>query len=119
VVPPRQPGSAAPEHRSAAAALLQRPGGVLWLDVAVTPGARRNAADGWHDGALRVRLTAPPVDGQANAALVSWLAAQLHLPQRAVRIVRGVSARRKRVELDAPWESTLRWLSAVAGPEDG
>ena len=81
-----------------------------WLTVAVVPNARRTGADGLHDNALRVRLVAPPVEGQANDALVDWLADGLHLPRRAVRVVRGAASRRKAVEIDAPLASVQAWL---------
>jgi uncharacterized protein YggU (UPF0235/DUF167 family) len=54
------------------------------LDVSVVPNAKRTALDGLHDGALRVRLAAPPVDGKANDTLLRWLAGELGLPRRAV-----------------------------------
>ena len=86
------------------------------LHVAVVPGARRTGADGLHDGCLRVRLTAPPVDGKANDALLAWLASELRLPKRAVRLLRGQSARRKQVALDAPAETVAHWVAgALAG----
>ena len=83
------------------------------LHVAVVPGARRTGADGLHDGCLRVRLTAPPVDGKANDALLAWLASELRLPKRAVRLLRGQSARRKWLALDLAWPALLRWLETL------
>lgn len=83
------------------------------LQVAVQPGARRTGADGLHDGALKLRLVAPPVEGQANAALVAWLADQLGLPKRAVRVVRGETSRRKALEIDLPPETVAQWLARV------
>jgi len=93
---------------------LSRHGEVLWLAVSVSPNAKRTAADGLHDGALRVRLAAPPVDGKANDTLVIWLAAQLGLPRRAVSLVRGPTARRKSLAIDAPAETVLAWLATLA-----
>ena len=49
-------------------------GDAVWLAVSVQPNARRTAADGLHDGALRILLGAPPVDGKANQWLIEWLA---------------------------------------------
>jgi uncharacterized protein YggU (UPF0235/DUF167 family) len=88
-------------------------GGASRLAVAVVPNARTSAADGMHDGALRVRLAAPPLDGRANEALRAWLAAQLRVPQRAVRLVRGASSRRKAVEIDLPPADVEAWLARV------
>jgi uncharacterized protein YggU (UPF0235/DUF167 family) len=78
--------------------------------VGVTPSAPRTAADGLHDGCLRVRLAAPPVDGKANAALLGWLARELGLPQRAVHLRRGDTARRKQIEVDASPALVAAWL---------
>lgn len=87
-------------------------GGSL-LRVVVTPNAPRTAADGLHDGCLRVRLAAPPVDGRANAALVAWLASELGLPRRAVQVLRGDSARRKQLAIAAEMLLVAGWLAAV------
>jgi uncharacterized protein (TIGR00251 family) len=83
------------------------------LAVAVTPNARRTGADGLHDGALRVRLAAPPVDGKANEALTAWLAAQLGLPKRAVQVLHGISARRKQLAIELEEPAVVRWLDSL------
>ena len=85
------------------------------LRVSVSPNARRTAADGLHDGALRVRLAAPPVDGKANDALVAWIADALDLPRRSVRLQHGQSSRRKQLEIDAGAEQVAAWLARRAG----
>lgn len=84
------------------------------LDVAVVPNAKRTGADGWHDGALRVRLNAPPVDGKANEALIGWLADELEVPKRAVTLLRGQSARRKQIGIDVEPAVLAQWLARVA-----
>lgn len=89
------------------------------LALAVTPRARRTGADGLHDGCLRVRLNAPPVDGKANDALLAWLAAELGCPQRALSLLRGDTARRKWVAVDLPAEQVARWLAGVLPGPDG
>lgn len=55
---------------------------------------------GMHDGCVKVRLAAPPVDGAANAALVEFVAERLGLAKSRVRIVSGQTSRRKVVEVD-------------------
>jgi uncharacterized protein (TIGR00251 family) len=67
--------------------------------IRLTPRADRDAID-LVDGALRARVTAPPVDGQANAALVKLLARALGVPKSRVRVIRGQSARDKVVRVD-------------------
>lgn len=95
---------------------LQSHGEAVRLEVSVSPNARRRtAADGLHDGALRVRLAAPPVDGKANEALLAWLAGELGLPRRAVTLLHGASARRKLLQIDAPAARVAAWLQQVLG----
>lgn len=93
---------------------LQPRGEGCVLHVAVVPQARKTGADGWHDGHLRVRLTAPPVEGQANDALVRWLAAELGVPRRAVQVLRGATARRKQIAIEASAAQVGRWLSGLS-----
>ncbi len=71
--------------------------GAITFAVRVAPRASRNAIEGEHDGALKVRLTAPPLDGRANDALRRVLAERLNVPISAVRIVSGEKSRTKRV----------------------
>lgn len=80
--------------------LTERPGAVRF-GVRVQPRSSRDEIAGVHDGALRVRLQAPPVEGAANEALVRFLASALGVPRRHVRIVTGESSRNKVVEIDA------------------
>ena len=86
-------------------------GDAVWLAVSVQPNAKRTAADGLHDGALRVRLVAPPVDGKANQLLIEWLAGELGLPKRAVQLVRGDTSRRKWLAIAAPVDRVAGWLA--------
>lgn len=80
------------------------------LLVQVVPNAGRTAVAGLHDGALRVRLAAPPIEGRANAELLQWLARALGLPRRAVTLAGGDLSRRKRLHVDCPAETLARWL---------
>jgi hypothetical protein len=66
--------------------------------VRLQPRASRNEIAGVQDGALRVRLQAPPVDGAANEALVDFLADRLGVARRAIRIVAGATSRTKTIE---------------------
>jgi hypothetical protein len=73
--------------------------GVVVFGVRVQPRGSRNAIEGEWQGALKVRLTAPPVDDKANAALCVFLAEQLNIPRSAVRILAGERSRVKRVQV--------------------
>jgi uncharacterized protein (TIGR00251 family) len=66
--------------------------------VRVIPRSSRNRLT-WEQDMLRARLTAPPVDGAANAALIELLAEQLDIPRRDISIVHGLTARQKTVEV--------------------
>lgn len=87
------------------------------LDVSVSPNARRTACDGLHDGALRVRLAAPPVDGKANDALQAWLADELGCARRDVQLRRGLASRRKQFVLALPAERVSNWLRRHLGEQ--
>ena len=69
------------------------------LDLHVQPGASRSEFAGMHGARLKVRLAARAVDGQANAALIEFLAAHYRVPKRSVKIVSGLKSRQKRVEI--------------------
>jgi uncharacterized protein (TIGR00251 family) len=69
------------------------------LSVLVQPRASRTRVVGEHDGLLKIQLAAPPVDGEANAALVEFLAKLLGVPRRQVTLTAGDASRRKRVSL--------------------
>jgi uncharacterized protein len=69
------------------------------VDIRVVPRAKRTELAGERDGAIVVRLAAPPVEGAANALLVEFLATTLDVPRRAIRIVRGERSRHKRVAI--------------------
>jgi hypothetical protein len=73
-------------------------GGVV-LEILVQPRASRTRAVGEHDGRLKIQLAAPPVDGEANAALIEFLAGVLHVRKGDVRIVRGDAGRRKTIQV--------------------
>ncbi len=72
------------------------------LDIAVQPGAKRSELVGLHDGALRIRVAAPALDGRGNAALCGWIAQRLDIPKRDVCILRGDKSRRKQVRVALP-----------------
>ena len=78
---------------------LQERDGAVIVSVRVQPRSSRNVVDGEWQGALRVRLTAPPLDDRANEALLAFLAEILRIPKSAVRILAGARSRTKRVEI--------------------
>lgn len=80
------------------------------LALLVQPRASRTRVVGEHDGLLKIQLAAPPVDGEANAALLEFLCKQFGIPRRQVELLAGDASRRKRVALrgvDAAWAEAV------------
>jgi uncharacterized protein (TIGR00251 family) len=69
------------------------------LELLVQPRASRTRVAGEHDGRLKIQLAAPPVDGEANAALLAFLADTLGVKKADVALLAGESGRRKRVRI--------------------
>ncbi len=69
------------------------------IRVRLTPRSGRNEIAGWRDELLLVRVTAPPVDGKANAALERLIAKALGVPKRDVSVVSGARGREKSVAI--------------------
>jgi uncharacterized protein (TIGR00251 family) len=68
------------------------------ISVRVIPRSSKNVLE-WDEGSIRARLTAAPVDGAANAALIELLSKRLDLPRRNIEIVRGATGRQKIIEI--------------------
>lgn len=89
----------------------QKDGGISFA-VRVQPRASRSEITGEWDGAVRVRLMAPPVDDKANEELRSLLAKRLNVPLAAVRITHGERSRSKRVEIHGATAAQVFSLTA-------
>ena len=85
------------------------------FQVRVTPRASRDGVDGEFQGALKVRLTAPPVDDRANEALRRFLAGRLRISPSAITIIAGAKNRTKLVSIAGVTESEA---AALARGED-
>jgi uncharacterized protein len=79
-------------------AVTERAGGVTF-EVRVQPRASRTGISGEYQGALKIRVTAPPVDDRANEALCRFLSECLNVPLSAVKILSGEKSRTKRVQV--------------------
>ncbi len=77
----------------------------LVFQIKVLPRSSKNALAGPHDGALKVKLTAPPVSGAANRMCVAFLARQLGMPKSSVEILSGLTGRNKEIRVRWPQES--------------
>jgi uncharacterized protein (TIGR00251 family) len=78
--------------------LTEHPDGVV-ITIRATPRAKHTEVVGVVEAALRVRVQAPPVDGKANKVLSKFLAKHLGVPNSAISIVGGQTARNKRVHI--------------------
>jgi uncharacterized protein (TIGR00251 family) len=81
------------------------------LRVKVAPRASRSSVNGVHDGALKVSLTAPPVEGAANTALCALLSERLRVPKRAIEITQGQQSKLKTVRIMGVSEAQVRALA--------
>jgi len=70
------------------------------VEIRLQPRGGRDAVVGERDGAVLIRISAPPVDGKANAALIAFVAKRLGVPKSGVTIVRGEAARNKVIRVD-------------------
>lgn len=83
-------------HRGAF--VSETPGGVA-LEVTVLPRASKSGFVSVVEGRLKVRVAAPPVDGEANEELVRFVARFFDLPRSAVTVARGHRGKRKQLHL--------------------
>lgn len=83
------------------------------LSVRVQPRAKREGIVGVHDGALKIALRAPPIEGAANRALLKRLATTFECPMKSVSIASGTTGRSKRILFEGMAVGDLR--AAVDG----
>ncbi len=81
---------------------VREEGSTLWLDVYIQPKASRDQIQGWHGEELKIAITAPPVDGQANAHLIKFLSKQFKVAKSNITIVKGELGRHKTVLIESP-----------------
>ncbi len=72
------------------------------------PGAKQTQLVGTHDGKPKIQLKAPPVDGEANKALIVFLAQRCGVPKSAISIEMGTSSRIKRVAVEGVLDTELQ-----------
>jgi len=84
------------------------PGESCTIKVRVQPKSSRNQVGGFQDGTLRVRVTAAPTEGQANAAVIALLAKTLGVSKSRLGIIRGYSSRDKVVSVDKLTDQEVR-----------
>jgi uncharacterized protein (TIGR00251 family) len=94
--------------------ITETPEGVI-LDIKVIPRAGKTMLAGTRDNALLIRLAAAPVDGAANATLIAFLAAVLHIPARDLTLISGERSRSKRMKISGLDAAAVRARIGAAG----
>lgn len=92
-------------------------GEVVVFAVRVTPRASRDAIEGEYQGALKVRLTALPIEDRANGALRRLLAESLNVPISTVRILAGARSRTKRISISGVRRENILKLAVTSMKE--
>lgn len=85
--------------------------GCITLTLHIQPGAKKTEFAGRHGDALKIRLTAPPVDGKANEALIRFIADTLGLAKSAIHLKSGQTSRRKVLEVLGASATTVAGLA--------
>ena len=78
---------------------LREHAGAVTFDVLVQPRASRAKVGPLHDGRLKVAVTSPPVDGEANAAVIELIAKTLGVSRGSVEVIAGETSRRKKIRV--------------------
>jgi uncharacterized protein (TIGR00251 family) len=78
---------------------IQETDNTIRVEIKVQPRSSRNQIVGEQEGALKIKLTAPPVEGEANQALINFLARHLKIPRKNIALLRGDTARNKLIEI--------------------
>jgi uncharacterized protein (TIGR00251 family) len=94
------------------------PDDMVRIAVRVQPRARKDEIAGERQGALVVRVTAPPVEGRANDAVRRLIAKRLGIAAGRVSVVRGATGRDKLVEIEGMEADAVRRALSISGPAD-
>jgi uncharacterized protein (TIGR00251 family) len=82
--------------------------GAIYFNVRIVPRASKSEIVGEHDGALKIRVSSPPVDGAANAELIKLLAKTFGVAKSEVEIIGGQTARSKQIKLSGVMTENFR-----------
>ena len=81
------------------------------IRVKVLPRSSRTEIAGKTDGIYRIKLTAPPVEGKANKALINFLAKKTGSPKQKIKIIKGEHSRNKTIRIEnLPSDGILKYL---------
>jgi uncharacterized protein (TIGR00251 family) len=90
---------------------IREQAGAVTFDVLVQPRASRAKLGPVHDGRLKIAVTSPPVDGEANAAVIELLAKSLGVARSAVSVVGGTTSRRKTIQIAGVTRAAIEELA--------
>jgi uncharacterized protein (TIGR00251 family) len=79
----------------------------------IQPGASSTEAFGEHDGRLKVKIKAPPRDGEANAAVIDYFSEILKIPKKKIFLIRGESSRQKDLLVELPTDKLIILLQEL------
>jgi len=85
------------------------------VNVHIQPGASKSEVAGMHGDAIKIRIKARPVEGAANSALIEFIAMNLGVTRKAVKIVRGEKSRQKTVLIAVQADEVERRLMGKMG----
>ena len=74
------------------------------FEIHLCPNAKKNEIGGQYNGKTKISITAQPIDGKANEALVKFLAKQLHIAKGCIEITKGLTCRDKTITIDSETE---------------
>jgi uncharacterized protein (TIGR00251 family) len=97
---------------------MRESAGSVTFAVRVHPRAKKSAVTGTHGDALKLSLTAPPVEGRANEAVVEYFAEVLRLPRSSITIAAGQTSRNKVVRITGVTADALRQRLQQVLPSD-
>ena len=84
------------------------------LSLYIQPGASRSEISGLHGERLKVKIKAPPVDGEANECLIEFFAGILKIPKKSVHLIQGESSRQKTLLVELSPEEVIILLPQLA-----
>jgi uncharacterized protein len=85
-------------------------GSAFTFDALVQPRASKARLGPRHDGRIKIAVTAPPVDGEANAAVIELVAKAFGVPRSAVEVIAGAASRRKTIRVQGATAARLAEL---------
>lgn len=94
--------------------MIETISGGVRVHLFIQPKSSKNEVVGPHNGEIKIKITAPPIDGRANEGLIEFLSDYFDIPKRSVLLVKGETGRHKTVDLLGIEESQAKQLFKVS-----